>query len=79
MTKLFAELPIPEGSNDYWNLDVWRTKWEPHLNETIEILREIIEGKGRYRIDPLEHCANTVEDMKALAVKALKIREGEET
>ena len=39
-------------------------------------LEEVSEGKGRYSMDQLEHCANTVEDMKALAVEALaKINE----
>ena len=35
-------------------------------------LEEISEGKGRYSMDHLKHAANTIEDMKALAVKALK-------
>lgn len=39
-------------------------------------LEEISEGKGRYSMDHLKHAANTIEDMKALAVEALaKIKE----
>ena len=34
-------------------------------------LEEISEGKGRVSRDHFEHCRNTVEDMRALAVKAL--------
>ena len=34
-------------------------------------LEQISEGKGRFSMDHFEHCRNTVEDMKALAVKAL--------
>ncbi len=35
-------------------------------------LEEISEGKGRYSMDHLEHASNTIQDMKALAVKALE-------
>ncbi|KKM88323.1 hypothetical protein LCGC14_1259930 [marine sediment metagenome] len=34
-------------------------------------LRLISEGMGRFSRDPLTHCENTVEDMKALARAAL--------
>ena len=34
-------------------------------------LREIAEGKGRYSLDHMQHCMNTVEDMKQMAVDAL--------
>ena len=36
-----------------------------------EALQEISEGKGRFSRDQFEHCRNTVEDMKALAIEAL--------
>jgi len=48
---------------------------ERELRATIATLREalvrIAEGRGQYSTDHFEHCRNTVEDMKALAVKAL--------
>ncbi len=34
-------------------------------------LRKIAEGRGRFSRDPMTHCENTVEDMKALARVAL--------
>jgi len=34
-------------------------------------LREIAKGEGRYDMDPLKHCGNTVEDMIGLAKQAL--------
>ena len=36
-----------------------------------EALQAISEGKGRFSRDPFEHCRNTVEDMKALAIAVL--------
>ena len=45
---------------------------EQKLRDTILIVKEITEGKGRYDRDSFTHCRNTVEDMKALAEKALK-------
>ena len=45
-------------------------------DQTITALRaaleEVAEGKGRYSMDPLEHCGNTVDDMKDIAITALK-------
>jgi len=41
------------------------------ITDMYEALGKIAEGKGRYSRDPLTHCSNTVEDMKALAVEAL--------
>ena len=35
-------------------------------------LEEVAQGKGRYSQDPLEHCGNTVDDMKDIAITALK-------
>jgi hypothetical protein len=37
-----------------------------------EVLHEISEGKGQYSRDPYEHACNCIEDMKHLAVEALK-------
>ena len=34
-------------------------------------LEEIAEGKGRYDMDPVQHCKNTVEDLVGLAKVAL--------
>lgn len=35
-------------------------------------LTEIAKGEGRFSRDPLEHASNTVDDMKAMARKALE-------
>ena len=35
-------------------------------------LKEISEGKGKFDTDPLTHAANTIEDMTAIALGALK-------
>ena len=43
-----------------------------------EALEEISEGKGRFSRDNFEHCRNTVEDMKALAIEALSPMESKE-
>ncbi len=39
----------------------------------IELLEEIIEGKGAYSLDRLEHASNTIKNMKSLAKEALEI------
>ena len=68
------------GSSDEEPCLAYRTNEE--LRETVrrleaqvkrmrEALQEISEGKGRFSRDHFEHCRNTVEDMKALAVAAL--------
>lgn len=36
-----------------------------------EALLKIEEGSGRYSRDPLEHCSNTVEDMRRIASDVL--------
>ena len=38
----------------------------------VEVLKEISEGKGRYNPDQFEHAKNTIQDMKELAIQALK-------
>ena len=40
--------------------------------EMLEALIEIAKGKGRYDLDKLKHCGNTVEDMMELANEAIK-------
>jgi len=35
-------------------------------------LKEIAKGEGRYNRDPLTHASNTIEDMQALAIAALR-------
>jgi hypothetical protein len=35
-------------------------------------LREISEGRGTFSRDPLEHASNCIEEMKAIAIKALE-------
>ena len=40
-------------------------------DKLVGALREIAKGEGRYSMDQLTHAANTIEDMKALAVAAL--------
>ncbi len=37
----------------------------------LEALREIAKGKGAYDLDPLIHCANTVESMRSIARAAI--------
>jgi hypothetical protein len=37
----------------------------------LNALSEIAKGKGRFSLDHFEHCKNTVEDMKELAVRAI--------
>jgi hypothetical protein len=39
--------------------------------EAEAVLREIAEGRGRFSLDPLTHATNTIEDMKAIALRAL--------
>lgn len=58
---------IPEGTA----LDYIR-RLESRIAKMEHALKEISEGKGRYSLDRLEHCSNTVEDMKLLALKALE-------
>ena len=43
-----------------------------HHDKLIETLEEIAEGKGAYNEDELMHASNTVENMKELAIEALK-------
>jgi replication-associated recombination protein RarA len=42
------------------------------IDKLTTALAEIAEGKGRFALDRLEHASNTIEDMKAIAVAALK-------
>lgn len=45
--------------------------------ELYEALQEIAKGMGRFSLDQLTYAENTIEDMQALAVKALAKAEGE--
>jgi len=40
--------------------------------EMLEALKEISKGNGRYDMDKLKHASNTIEDMKELAISAIK-------
>ena len=42
------------------------------LDMAVTAFEQIAEGKGAYSRDPLEHCANTVEEAKRLATVALE-------
>jgi hypothetical protein len=44
--------------------------------ELLEALKEIAKGAGPYSLDPLKHASNTIEDMKELALAAIKRVEG---
>lgn len=58
-----------------YQLDNYRTAYDANhkqLQEIRMILQEITEGKGRYNRDNYTHACNTIEDMKALAVKGLQ-------
>lgn len=46
------------------------------VNDLLAALKEIAKGEGRFSRDPLEHAANTIEDMKALALAAIERAEG---
>ncbi|MBC8551703.1 MAG: hypothetical protein H8D23_18810 [Candidatus Brocadiales bacterium] len=43
----------------------------PDYRYLLEVLQEISKGEGRYSMNQLEHASNTIEDMKALARKAV--------
>lgn len=38
----------------------------------LETIHEISEAKGRYDTDRMQHATNTIEDMRQLAVSAIK-------
>lgn len=42
------------------------------VNDLRTALQEIAKGEGRYSTDQLTHASNTIEDMKELALRALK-------
>lgn len=48
------------------------------LPECVAVLREIAEGKGAYSRDRLEHAANCINEMKALAKGMLAKLESQE-
>ncbi len=41
-----------------------------------DVLEAITEGRGRYSMDHHQHAKNTIEDMKALARRGLKLLPG---
>jgi len=51
---------------------------QARVEELEGALLEIEKVEGRYSMDPLKHCSNTVEDMKALARAALRKHGGED-
>lgn len=59
--------PSTEGTMEFIN-NVKFISFAPKMAET---LKEIAEGKGRFSLDPMTHCSNTVEDMKKLATDLL--------
>lgn len=52
-----------------------RTMYEEQMATTIvgqrQALAKITEGRGRYVRDPLTHAGNVIEDMQAIATRAL--------
>lgn len=46
--------------------------------ELLEALREIAKGEGAFSLDPLTHCSNTVDSMKAIALAAIAKAEDKE-
>lgn len=51
-------------------------RWNLH-EQLVEALKEISKGEGRYSMDKYQFACNCINDMKALAVAALKLaREG---
>lgn len=52
----------------YWYI----YKIRKQRNDLLEALKEIAKGEGRYDMDQLKHASNTVEDMKNLALTAIK-------
>jgi len=49
--------------------DLWKAADE--IDRLRAALEEIVEGKGRYSMDKLEHASNTIEDMKEIATNVL--------
>ncbi len=47
------------------------------IEELVKALEDIAKGVGRFSRDPLEHCSNTVDDMKETATAALDKARGE--
>ena len=64
------------GANAHLIADAPRLK---RVNEQlVEALEQIAKGAGAFSHDPLEHCSNIVEEMKAIALAALAAAEQEE-
>lgn len=54
---------------DEWEANSRLIKFAPTM---LDALKEIAEDKGAFSRDPLEHCTNCVESMKALAQEAIR-------
>ena len=48
-----------------------KTEQAKIVSELLEALEDIAKGEGRYSHDHLTHAENCIEDMKAIAVKAI--------
>ena len=53
----------------------WHLSLSKENESLYEVLQEISEGKGAFNTDQLKHASNCIDDMKALAVAALKNKE----
>jgi len=38
----------------------------------LKALKEISKGEGAYNLDPLKHASNTIDNMKSIALNAIK-------
>lgn len=68
----------PDNLRDSWEANAAELvkRWNLH-EQLLEALKEISEGRGRYSMDQYQFACNCIDDMKALAVAALKLaREG---
>lgn len=50
-------------------------KLEKKLNLALDALREISKGEGEFNMEPIMHAANTIENMKSIAINAIKLIE----
>lgn len=48
---------------------------EDNAPKLLEALKEISKGEGKYNREPLQHAENTIENMKAIADKAIALVE----
>lgn len=69
----YRDSEILPYNKERWNADAALIAAAPDL---LSALKEIAKGEGRYSRDPLEHAANAIEDMKAIALAAIARAEG---